>query len=102
MRNINEDNLLIRRFKEDKSHSAPMPNDYPDFEGFLKAHRAYLITCKEDNRRCLGKIFKLMKDNRGNSSFFAFCSGLIHMRKEYGAFLTRGIDSTTRHLSLNF
>jgi len=98
MRIINEDNLLIQRHKRSKGE-APLPNDFPSYTEFLTAHRAYLLKLKADNRICLGRIFRLMRENQGNSSFFAFCSGLIHIRKEYGAYLTRGIDACSRVLA---
>lgn len=100
MREINMQNVLIRAHKESKG-VAPLPNDYESFTDFLVAHQRYLISLKEDNKRSCGKIFKLMRKHRGVPGYFAYCSGLLHIRKEYGAYLTRGIDTVERKLNGN-
>lgn len=104
MRTIDESNPLIVQHRNSKGE-CPMPNDFDSFETYLVAHRNWLRELRLQNNKDLRKVFHLVRSMRGNISngdvtslLFAYLSKVIHMRKEYDAFLVRGIDATTRHI----
>lgn len=104
MRNIDMTNPLIQGYRKAKGE-APMPNDFPDFNSFLVAHRNNLRKLRVQNKKDLGKLFNMIRGNHrtdGKTYMFAYLTKIIHFRKEYDAYLVRGIDATTRFLNRGF
>ena len=89
-----QNNPLIRQHK--LASDAPNPKDFT-YSEFIKVHKKWLSAQREQNRKDLGKLFKSVRKMQG-SGLFAFLSLIIHYRKEYDAYLKRGIDACTHML----
>lgn len=108
MRVINEDtNPLIIQHRKARSdgNDAPMPAAFGTYGEFLVAHRNWLREMRLQNQSDMRRTYRIVKEFRqfepeptGRSLLFAYLTKVIHYRKEYDAFLVRGIDACTRHI----
>lgn len=97
MPNITSKNVLIRKHQEAKIPGYPMPDDYPNSIDFLMAHQQWLIGLRKENADATKKLMLGIRKET-DSFVLQYLSGILHIRKEYGRFLTSGIQSCNMHI----